>query len=270
MEAIAAFPQNIPTHVTAPEPQKKEVVASFVAGLQVLRSFSAHRPIMNLSAVSEESGLTRAAARRYLMTLCDQGYANFDGKNYSLTSKVLELGFTYISSLGLTEVATPVLRRVSADLDHTCSLAVLDDADIVFVGRAAGHKISNVQLNIGTRAPAFATSLGRVLLSDLELGKLERLLREYPRRPLTDQTIWDVAGLTSAITDARERGFCLLREEFERGICSLAVPIQNSTGQVVAAMNVCCHTWQKSAEQMETEFLPAMRQAAAEISGSLT
>jgi IclR family pca regulon transcriptional regulator len=163
-----------------------------------------------------------------------------------------------------------VLRRVSADLDHTCSLAVLDDADIVFVGRAAGHKISNVQLNIGTRAPAFATSLGRVLLSDLELGKLERLLREYPRRPLTDQTIWDVAGLTSAITDARERGFCLLREEFERGICSLAVPIQNSTGQVVAAMNVCCHTWQKSAEQMETEFLPAMRQAAAEISGSLT
>ena len=104
----------------------------------------------------------------------------------------------------------------------------------------------------------------------VELGKLERLLREYPRRPLTDQTIWDVAGLTSAITGVREQGFCLLREEFERGICSLAVPIQNSTGQVVAAMNVCCHTWQKSAEQMETEFLPAMRQAAAEISGSLT
>ena len=133
---------------------------------------------MNLTSVSEETGLTRAAARRYLLTLCDQGYASFDGKNYSLTPKVLELGFSYISSLGLTEVATPILRRVSSELEHTCSLAVLDDADIVFVGRAAGHKISNVQLNIGTRAPAFATSLGRVLLSDLESTKLKRMLQE--------------------------------------------------------------------------------------------
>lgn len=249
---------------------KKDVVASFVSGLQVLRSFSVQRPVMNLSTVAEEAGLTRAAARRYLLTLCDQGYAKFDGKNYSLTPRVLELGFSYISSLGLSDVATPVLRRVSAELNHTCSLAVLDDAEIVFVGRAAGHKISNVQLNIGTRAPAFATSLGRVLLGDVETAKLERLLRDYPRRPLTDQTIWDVNGLTSAIGEARDSGYCLLREEFERGICSLAVPIRNSSGQVVAAMNVCCHTWQKSPEQMEEDFLPTMRAAAVEISEALT
>ena len=254
----------------APESGRKEVVASFISGLQVLRSFSTQKPIMNLSSVAEESGLTRAAARRYLITLCDQGYASFDGKNYALTPKVLELGFSYISSLGLTEVSRPILRRVSTQLDHTCSLAVLDGGEIVFVGRTAGHRISNVQLNIGTRAPAFATSLGRVLLSDLECAKLEKLLRDYPRQPMTDQTICDVSGLLTAIAGVRETGYCLLREEFERGICSLAVPIRNSSEQVVAAMNVCCHTWQKKPEEMLEEFLPAMLTAAEEISSSLT
>ena len=124
---------------------------------------------------------------------------------------MLELGFSHISSLGLTEVARPVMRRLSSQLDHTCSLAVLDGGEIVFVGRTAGHRISNVQLNIGTRAPAFATSLGRVLLGDMGCAKLEQLLREYPRQPLTDQTIWDVSGLLAAIGEAREAGFCLLR-----------------------------------------------------------
>ena len=260
----------VSSHPTLEQGARREVVASFVSGLQVLRSFSTQRPIMNLSAVAEEAGLTRAAARRYLLTLCDQGYASFDGKNYSLTPKVLELGFSYISSLGLTEVARPVMRRLSSQLDHTCSLAVLDGGEIVFVGRTAGHRISNVQLNIGTRAPAFATSLGRVLLGDMGCAKLEQLLKEYPRQPLTDQTIWDVSGLLAAIGEAREAGFCLLREEFERGICSLAVPIRNVSGQVIAAMNVCCHTWQKSPEVMEADFLPAMRAAADEISASLT
>ncbi|MEC7140474.1 MAG: IclR family transcriptional regulator C-terminal domain-containing protein, partial [Pseudomonadota bacterium] len=145
-----------------------------------------------------------------------------------------------------------------------------DGGEIVFVGRTAGHRISNVQLNIGTRAPAFATSLGRVLLGDMGCAKLEQLLKEYPRQPLTDQTIWDISGLLTAIGEAREAGFCLLREEFERGICSLAVPIRNASGQVIAAMNVCCHTWQKSPEVMEADFLPAMRAAADEISASLT
>lgn len=269
MASVPMQAETIANKSSHSEALKKETVASFAAGLNVLRSFSTQKPIMNLTSVSEETGLTRAAARRYLLTLCDQGYASFDGKNYSLTPKVLELGFSYISSLGLTEVATPILRRVSSELEHTCSLAVLDDADIVFVGRAAGHKISNVQLNIGTRAPAFATSLGRVLLSDLESTKLERMLRDYPRVPLTDQTIWEVSGLISTIGGVRDRGYCLLREEFERGICSMAVPIRNSSSQIVAAMNVCCHTWQKTPEQMEAEFLPKMRKAAAEISASL-
>ncbi|HEV7914479.1 MAG TPA: IclR family transcriptional regulator [Albitalea sp.] len=244
-------------------------VQSFARGLQVIRSFSAQTPQQTLSEVAQRTGLTRAGARRILLTLAGLGYVQCQGRQFSLTPRILDLGFAYLSSLPLWNLAEPVMERLVEDIKESCSAAVLDAPDIVYVLRVPTHKIISINLGIGSRLPAHCTSMGRTLLAELDAGTLDRVLLEHPPTRRTERTITDVARLKAELATVREQGWCLVDQELEEGLVSLSAPIRDRTGRVIAAMNVSGQVNRTSPAQMRKQFLPKLREAAEEISRML-
>nr|WP_244515716.1 IclR family transcriptional regulator [Actinopolyspora xinjiangensis] len=244
-------------------------VQSLTRGLMVIRAFDETRPEMTLSEVARVTGLSRAATRRFLHTLVRLGYVWTDGRLFALTPRVLELGFSYLSSLSLPEIAQPHLERLAAQVHESVSVSVLDGDDIVYVGRVPTSRIMTVAINIGTRFPAYATSMGRVLLANLADQELTEYLRRVRPEPLAPQTLTSVGSLRRELENIREQGWAVVDQELEAGLRSLAAPIRDRTDNVVAAVNVSSHASRTGPEEARNELLPPLLETAARIEADL-
>ncbi|TCC20870.1 IclR family transcriptional regulator domain-containing protein [Kribbella speibonae] len=239
-------------------------------GLAVIRAFSTEAPSLTLSEVARAVGITPATARRILLTLEELGYVRSDNRRFSLTPRVLALGWAYLSSLDLGELAGPFMEELSAKTRESCSIATLDLPDIVYVARVPTSRIMTVALGVGARLPAYPTSMGRVLLAALPDEDLTAYLETVQAEPLTDRTLTAPDALRASITQARADGYALVDQELELGLRSIAAPIHNSRGRVIAALNVSAHASRSTATSLCEEFLPHLQQAATQITTALT
>jgi len=246
-----------------------EFVQSLARGLSVIRAFDATHPELSLSEVARRSGLTRAAARRFLLTLETLGYVRSDARVFALTPRVLELGFSYLSALSLPEIVQPHLEALSREVDESVSAAVLDDTDIVYVARVPTRRIMSVRITIGTRFPAYATSMGRVLLAGLPDESLTAALDASDVRDLTDRTLTDRSALAGEIQTVREQGWSIVDGELEPGLRSVAVPLRAREGRLVAALNVSTSATRDSIDHVRDAYLPPLQRAAAAIEAEL-
>jgi len=244
-------------------------VQSLERGLAVIKAFGIEDPELTLSDVARRTGLTRAAARRFLLTLVDLGYVRTDGKHFALTPRVLELGYAYLSSLSLPEIAEPHLERLAAEVRESSSVSVLDGDEIVYVGRVPTSRIMRVSINVGTRFPAYATSMGRVLLAALSDKELDAYLARAEIRPLTSKAISDPQTLTEELDRIRAQGWALVDQELEEGLRSVAAPVRGRDGRVVAAVNVSAHASRASRETVRRDLLPPLLATAARIEADL-
>lgn len=243
-------------------------VQSFARGLEVLRSFGADAPAQTLSETAERVGLTRAGARRILLTLQTLGYVEQDGRQFRLTPKVLELGFAYLSAQPWWHQAQPLMEELTQQTRESTSASVLDGDQIVYMVRVPAQKIMSINLGIGSRLPAHCTSMGRVLLASLPEDERIRRVQAMDLQPLTPKTTIDVGKLLRTLALVRRQGWALVNEELELGLMSLAVPLRDRGGRVVAAINVSSRPQQQSPAEMQRRYLPLL-QAVAERLGSL-
>jgi IclR family pca regulon transcriptional regulator len=256
---------DVPAIPAAPRPGDS-YVQSFARGLEVIRSFSAAAPRQTLSEVAAASGLTRAGARRILLTLQTLGYVETDGKLFALTPRILDLGFAYLSSMPIWNRAEPVMDALVAQVQESCSAAVLDGTDIVYVMRVATQKIMSISLGVGSRLPASCTSMGRLLLSDLDPADARARIEASPRESLTRHTVTDVDAIAARVATAGSQGWCLVDQELEEGLVSIAAPLRNRAGRMVAALNISGQANRTSAKAMRETMLPKLREAAQRIS----
>lgn len=242
-----------------------DTVGSLARGLTVMEILAAHPAGLTLTEMADRAGLTRAGARRFLLTLVASGYALQDGRKFKLTSRLIATARTWISGSTLWAYAEPFMREVSQTLNESCSAAVLADEDVVYVARVAGQRILSVALHVGTRLPAVCTAMGRVLLSGLPPQEVQAFLARARIEARTPRTITDRAELATIIEAVRKNGYATMDEELELGLRSIAVPIRDQSGAIVAAINVSTQSARFSVSGMEQELLPHLRAAAAAI-----
>ena len=241
-------------------------VQSFARGLEVIRSFSASAPSQTLTEVAGRSGLSRAGARRILLTLEHLGYVHNDGKLFCLTPRILDLGFAYLSSMPIWNLAEPVMQTLASQVKESCSAAVLDGTDIVYVLRVSTHKIMSISLGVGSRLPAYCTSMGRMLLSALPEDQQLACLAGSSITARTRYTLTDTQALLREIALVRQQGWSLVDQELEEGLVSMAAPITNRAGQTIAALNISGQANRTSANTMQDTMLPALLAATQAIS----
>jgi IclR family transcriptional regulator, pca regulon regulatory protein len=249
--------------------RNSDFVQSLDRGLAVIRAFGPDRERLSLSEVARATGLTRAAARRFLLTLVKLGYVRSDGRAFSLRPKVLELGYAYLSGLALPDVAQPHLEELSAQLQESSSISVLEGHNIVYVARVATKRIMTVAISVGTRFPAYAASMGRVLLAGLGEEELDRYLAEATFEAFTDHTVTDPDRLRAIVHEAGKQGYSIVDQELEEGLRAIAAPIRDSSGAVTAAINVSAHASRISPDAMLTQLLPALLETAGHIEADL-
>jgi IclR family pca regulon transcriptional regulator len=252
-----------------PPERDAHFVQSLERGLAVIRAFDAQRPELTLSEVARHCDLTRAAARRFLLTLADLGYVRTDGRLFRLTPRVLELGYAYLSSLSLPEVASPHLERLVEEVHESSSMSVLDGDDIVYVARVPMARIMTVAINVGTRFPAYATSMGRVLLAALPDKVLEEYLDRVELQRLAPRTTTSPDALRAELSRVRAQGYAIVDQELEGGLRAVAAPVRDKAGTTVAAINVSSHASRSSMEKIRRELVPKLRAAAARIEADL-
>ena len=245
-------------------------VQSLVRGLSVIRAFDSEQPEMTLSDVARKTGLSRATARRFLLTLGELGYVRTDGKSFGLTARVLDLGYSYLSGLSLPEIAQPYLERLAASVGESTSASVLDGLDIVYIARVPTRRIMSVAINIGTRFPAYATSMGRVLLAALPAEQLEQRLAGASLPARTSRTIATVDALRRELDRVREQGWALTDQELEQGLRSLAMPISDAQGRTVAAINVSAHAGDGDVGAFRERVQGPLAEAATGIESELS
>lgn len=272
-DTVADAAPGASSHATWMRASKQELgpefVESMARGLITLTAFGAGRAELPLTAVAEATGLARATARRALITLEHLGYIATDGKLFRLTPKVLELGFAHLSGLTLPAIAQPHLVALVERVHDSASMAVLSGDDIQYVARVPTVRIMSVNITLGTRFPAYPTSMGRVLLADLPPAELSARLALTDLKPFTRHTVTDPEQLLALAAQVRSDGYALVDEELEEGLRSLAVPVHDRTGQVVAAVNVSTHAGRCSPQEARETILPALRDAAADIEADL-
>lgn len=249
----------------ASAPQQRDHVGSLEKGLAVLDILAARPWGLTLSEVADAAGLTRAGARRLLLTLTATGHARQDGRKFTLSPKLLSLARIWLNGVSLWDFALPYMRDVSAALDEACSAAILADTDVVYVARVPGERILSVALNVGTRLPAYCTSMGRVLMAELAPAERAALLARSDLRRLTPKTVTEISRLDALAVEAGRDGYALVDEELELGLRSIAVPIRGAGGRVVAAINVPAQSARFSPDELREAALPHLRRAAAAI-----
>jgi IclR family pca regulon transcriptional regulator len=243
-----------------------DFIEALARGLDVIRAFRPLRPVMTLSEVAAATGLARPTTRRILLTLAELGYVRQSDSGFALTPRVLELGVAYVRSMGLWDVARPHMERLCALTNESVSIAQLDGPDIIYVARVAVPKIVTLSVQIGTRFPALPTSLGKVQLAALPPAELEAVLAQPTRSGLTPKWQPDAAERDAVLRDVRARGWALTDEQLALGIRSVAAPLRDGNGTVVAGINVNCHASETSVEHMVEHHLPLLLQVAGEIS----
>ena len=246
-----------------------EFVQSLERGLAIIRAFDRDHRELTLSEVATITGLTRAAARRFLLTLARLGYVRSDGRFFSLSARVLELGYAYLSSLTLPEVAEEHLENLVAEVNESSSVSVLDGPDVVYVARVPTSRIMTVTISVGTRFPAYATSMGRVLLAGLPDDDLAAYLEKVQLDRLTSRTVASTAALRSELNRVRAQGWAIVDQELEEGLRAVAAPIRDRAGRVVAAINISSHASRTSLESMRRVLVPPLLAAAARIAVDL-
>ena len=244
-------------------------VGSLARGLAVIRAFDVGRESLTLADVAKMTALPRATVRRSLLTLQALGYVATDGKQFRLTPRILSLGYAYLASTPMTRVLQPALEAVSERTHESCSACTLDGPEIVYVARAATRRIMSVGLAVGSRLPAFCTSMGRILLAAETPERARAILADSERKPFTPHTVTDVSALLEMLAGVRQAGYCLVDQELEVGLRSIAVPVRNSAGQVVAAMNVSAQAGRVSPDHLKGVALPILRDQAESLRASL-
>lgn len=243
----------------------KEFMTTLAKGLAVLDAFGRQQPSMTLSEAAEATNVSRATARRILRTLAELGYVAQDGRHFSLTPNILDLGFAYLSTQNWIDNAVPLMKDLSERIHESSSAAILQDSEVVYVARVPTQRIMSVAISIGSRLPAFHTSMGRVQLGFLGEDEIWRRLRTVRLAPYTQNSITEPQALFERIRVDRAQGFSIVDEELESGLRSIAVPIADRRGHAIAALNLSAHSMRTSREEMQTSFLPALRDAASKI-----
>ena len=246
------------------QPSSQTYVKSLERGLAVIRAFDADHTEMRLSEVAQATGLTRAAARRFLLTLVELGYVRLDDGRFSLRPRVLDLGYSYLSGLSFQEIAQPHMESLVHEVNESSSISVLDDIEVVYVIRVPTRRIMTITLAVGTRLPAYATSMGRVLLASLPPAELEARLRKIELRRLTPHTVRTKKALREELERVREQGFAMVDQELEEGLRSAAVPIADAEGRV-AALNISVHASRAGMDELRDRFLPKVQATARAI-----
>jgi IclR family pca regulon transcriptional regulator len=264
-DGAAAEPLEEASPETDAGPSRRDLVAGLEKGLAVIEAFDQDRPRLSITEVAERAGLTRAAARRYLLTLAHLGYVKADRRLFGLTPKVLRLGQSYMHSARLPRVIQPQLQRLAYALQEAASAGVLDGDDVISVSAASAGRVVSATLQPGTRVPAYCTSNGRVLLAALPQDEVDAWLARQTLEPLTPNTITHKDRLRIEIARARANGYAMVDQEFELGLRTIAVPLKNFRGATVAAMNISVHAARMRMDELVEKCLPALLQAQAQL-----
>jgi IclR family pca regulon transcriptional regulator len=245
-----------------PERKPRDFVQSLDRGFAVIRAFNELNVKLTLSEVAQRTGLTRATARRFLLTLESMHYVGSTGRQFFLRPKVLELGYAYLSSVNLVSVAQNHLEVLTNELRESCSASVLDGEEIIYICRAAANRIMSVNLSVGVKLPAYSSSMGKVLLASLGKRELEEYISTSVRPKLTSHTVVGAKELAAAIDQVRAQGWAVNDEELEEGVRSVAVPVKDQQGKVMAAINVSAHASRVTVDALVNDVLPQLKRTA--------
>lgn len=246
--------------------EKSDRAQSLTKGLSILQSFSAGQPRMTLTEVATTTGLNKATARRFLLSLLDLGFLRQDGRYFSLTPKVLTLGFNYLSTLPWWQFALPVMEQVARELQEACSAGVRSENELVFVARVPGPRVMSVNLGAGRPVPLHIAAMGRVLMSELSDAELDAYFATASLGRFTPVSLTDPEAIRATLRETRQTGYAIVDQELDVGFRSIAVAIRNHTGAAVASLGVSAHIEQRSVDEVKRDILPALRDAARMIS----
>jgi IclR family transcriptional regulator, pca regulon regulatory protein len=266
VEPVQALAREEPETRSPPRPPANvaDQMGGFAKGLAVIEAYGRGRPSLTIAEVARLSGLDRASARRCLLTLVNRGYATTDGRYFELTPRVLRLGHAYLAA-SLPRLIQPTLDELSSDLRESCSASVLDGTEIVYIARAARHRLIGVGLHAGSRLPAYCTSMGRVLLAALPPNDSRAILMQSDRQPITERTLTDIGHLVGELARIRADGYSIVDQEVEIGSMSIAVPIRNISGHTVAAIVVAVHATPVMSVKLRTEILSRLLVAQRQL-----
>lgn len=245
--------------------EARDIMGGLMKGLKVIEAFSAERPRLSITEAATLAGLDRATTRRCLLTLAEGGYADYDGKFFTLTPRVLRLGVGSLAAMPLPRIVQPVLDRLSQEIGESSSVCILDETEIVYVARAAQRRVMSIALMPGSRLPAYCTSMGRILLAALDPVEARRILEASVRTQRTERTVTNIEALMMLLNGVRRDGFALNDQEVEIGLRSIAVPLRNARGHVVAAVNVGLAAGAETPEAIRERYLPPLLAVQAEL-----
>jgi IclR family pca regulon transcriptional regulator len=260
--------EPLPTPATTTDAMSgdPDYMTSLARGLRVIQAFSQSQQHLTASQISSKTGFSRAAVRRCLYTLVRLSFAGSDdNRHFYLRPRVLTLGHSYLSSMPLAVAAQPILDHVSHVFRESCSIATLDGAEIVYIARANVTRIMSIDLGVGSRLPAFCTTMGRILLAHLPPEKLDEILEQMVFKKFTERTVVGAEKLRQILRSVERNGYSIIDQELEYGLRALAVPIRNPAGKVVAALNVGVHAQRVSLQDLQTRFLHHLKAAAHEL-----
>ncbi|WP_035481112.1 IclR family transcriptional regulator domain-containing protein [Gallaecimonas xiamenensis] len=257
------------TEQSKQEGPDKDFLATFARGLEVIKSFDAQTPAMTLTEVAKKNDLSRATARRFMLTLQKLGYVSSDGKQFRLTARVLDLGYSYLSTLDFGGVITRYMEEVTHKLGESCSASVLDGPNIVYIARIPVRGLMPINLQVGAKLPAFATSMGRVLMAAMSDERLEEYLAQVEFVQLTPYTLTTVDALRQEVHKVRTQGYAINDQQLELGLRSVAVPVYDRHRNIRFALNVSSHVSKVSPERLVSEFVPLLEEAAARMTAAL-
>jgi IclR family pca regulon transcriptional regulator len=247
----------------------REFIQSLERGLAIIRAFGPRAPEQTVSELAATTSLTRATARRFLITLIELGYVESDGRIFRLTPKVLELGYSFLSGLGFPDVALPHLERLVAEVDESSEASVLDGDDIVYVARVPSTAVMTVVVNVGARMPAHATSMGKVLLASLPDAELDAYLERAPLRGIMPRTVTQPAQLREQLERVRAAGYAVVDQELEEGLVAIAAPVRGRGGRCVGAINLSTHVMRRSVDSVRDELVEPLLRTAKRIEADL-
>ncbi|MCC5969109.1 MAG: helix-turn-helix domain-containing protein [Pararhodobacter sp.] len=248
---------------------ERDIMGGLAKGLAVIETFSAERPRQSIAEVAARSALDRATARRCLLTLAHHGYADYDGKYFTLTPRVLRLGTACLATMPLPQIVQPLLDELSERIGQSSSVSILDGDEIVYVARAAQRKVISIALMPGSRLPAYCTSMGRVLLAALPDDQARNILGPGPLPARTAQTLTDPQAILHQLARVRMQGFAVIDQEVESGLCSIAIPVRNAHKQTVAALNIGVSAFDMQAAGLADAYLPALQVLQDRLAGML-
>ncbi len=261
--------QSPPSSRRRPRPERREVMGGLAKGLDVIRAFTRERPALTLTQVAAAAGLPAATARRCLHTLEELGYVTRSDRSFLLRPKVLELGAAYLESMNIESVTRNYLEELARETGDSASLAVLDGTEIVYVARSSARTLLRLEAHVGSRLPAYPTSMGRVLLAGLSPERLDAYFESARIEPLTEHTVTDPRRLRRLVEDCRRSGYAAVEDELALGVVAVAVPVLDTASRVVAALNSSGHTRRMTKAQLVRERLPMLRETSQRISREL-